>query len=56
MKPHTNSLLYQYINSGITLTDKEAQVVEDYIHSQQTTLTPYQLNSVKGRLALGLPR
>ena len=40
--------LYQLINSGITLTDKEALIVEDFLLSCQSQVTPYQLNSAKG--------
>ena len=46
------NLLYSLINSGKTLTRSEAKVVEDYIQSKQTQLTQYQLNSMKGILAL----
>jgi hypothetical protein len=47
--------LYELINSGITLTDKEAALVEDFLFSIQSPVSSYQLNSVKGRLAVGLP-
>ena len=46
------NLLYSLINSGKTLTRSEAKVVEDYIQSKQTKLTQYQLNWMKGILAL----
>jgi hypothetical protein len=48
------SNLNELINSGITLTDKEAQLVEEYIFSIQEKVSPYQLNSSRGRAVIGL--
>jgi hypothetical protein len=44
----------ELITSGVTLNKAETELVERYIWSTQTTVTPYQLNSVKGRVAVGL--
>ena len=46
--------LHELINSGITLTDKETEEVERLLWSSQTTMTSYQLNSARGRVAVGL--
>lgn len=46
--------LHELINSGITLTDKEAAAVEEYLFSIQQPMTRYQLNSAVGRVACGL--
>jgi hypothetical protein len=48
MTPYLNEL----INSRITLTDKEAAIVEEYLWSKQQPLSQYQLNSARGRAAL----
>ena len=48
------SNLNELINSGITLTNKEAQLVEEYIFSIQEKVSPYQLNSSRGRAVIGL--
>ena len=46
--------LHELITSGITLTDKEAAAVEEYLFSIQQPMTSYQLNSARGRVAVGL--
>jgi hypothetical protein len=45
----------ELITSGLTLTKSETELVERYIWSTQTPVSQYQLNSVKGRVAVGLP-
>jgi hypothetical protein len=46
--------LMELINSGITLTDKEAEQVEEYLFSIQSSVSSYQLNSARGRASLKL--
>ena len=47
-KEHINEL----INSGITLTDKETEIVEEHLYQKSQRLTPYQANSCKGLSAI----
>ena len=44
--------LNELINSGITLTDKEALVVENYIQSKSKPVKPEHLNHYKTILAI----
>lgn len=43
--------LSELINSGITLTDTEAALVEDYIQSKSTPVKPKHLNEWRAMAA-----
>jgi hypothetical protein len=53
-KKYNELHLKELINSGITLSKAETKLIEEYLWSTQTVVSPYQLNSAKGRLAVGL--
>jgi hypothetical protein len=49
---HSAAHLNELINSRITLTDKEAALVEDFLFSIQSQVNTKYLNSAKGLRAL----
>lgn len=49
-----SNYLFELINSGITLTEKEAGLVEEFLWANSETVTPYQFNSLKVRAGIGI--